>query len=412
MDTWQEIFASLLRHKLRMLLTAFGVFWGIFMLTVLLGVGKGFENGVYRQFSRSSTNLVTLWGMSTRVPYKGLKPGRWIRLTNADLEAIRQQIPEVQYLNANMGLGGDFAVSYKQKQGSFRVQGVLADFLRIQYREMVKGRFLNVQDLQDNRKVAVIGKRVYDVLFSKVEPLGAYIHIKGVLFQVIGVFDVTGFGSNERATEQIYIPLSTLQRTFNLGERVGSFQIVAEPNVPVPVVESKVKTVLKQRHSVAPEDDRAIGSWDGSEYFRKFQNLFQGIKIFLWIIGTGTLLAGIVGVSNVMLIIVKERTREIGLRKALGATPFSIISLIIQEAVFLTAVSGYSGLVVSVATLEGVTALMAKTGVQNEFFSQPQVDLSLALFALLILIIAGTIAGFIPARAAARINPIEALRSE
>lgn len=412
LDKWQEIFTTLRRHKLRTLLTAFGVFWGIFILTLLLGVGKGLENGVYSNFSRSATNRVNLWGRRTRLPYKGLNAGRSIRLTNDDIEAIRNTLPEARYVNANLWLWGEYSVNYKNKSGSFSVQGVLPEYLQAYYRQIIQGRFLAVPDIEAWRKVAVIGKRVAQVLFGKEDSLGKYITIKSVTFQVVGIFDAVGFGSSERDTEQIYIPLTTLQGTFSQGEYIGSLNIIVDPDVPVSTVQEKATDLLKRRHIVAPDDNRAIGSWDASKEFQQLQALFRGIRIFLWIVGTGTLVAGIVGVSNIMLIIVKERTREFGIRKALGATPFSVISLIIQEAIFLTAISGYLGLVASVGLLEGVSYLMERFDLQSEFFSHPEVDFPVALTALGILVIAGSLAGFIPAQSAVKINPIEALRSE
>lgn len=411
-DKWQEIFSSLGRHKLRTLLTAFGVFWGIFMLTLLLGVGKGLENGVYDQFSRSAINRANFWGNSTKLPYRGLKAGRWIRLTNGDIDAIWEHVPEATAINASMGLWGEYAVNVGAQSGAFSVEGVLPDYLHAFYREIIDGRFVNARDIQENRKVTVIGKRARDILFGQHDPIGRYVSIKGILFTVVGVFDVAGFGENERATERLYVPITALQRTFQQGDYVWSIHVIVDPEMPVETTQNRITNLLKRRHVVAPNDDRAIGSWDSSEQFEKFQNLFKGIRIFLWIVGTGTLIAGVVGVSNIMLIIVKERTREFGIRKALGATPFSIVSLIIQEAVFLTGLSGYLGLVASVASLEGVTYAMEKFGLQNEFFSRPEVELSIAATAIVILILAGALAGFIPARSAVNINPIEALRSE
>ncbi len=410
-DKWQEIFTSLQRHKLRTLLTAFGVFWGILMLVLLLGVGKGLENGINSKFSSSAVNRFNLWGRKTRLPYKGLNPGRWIQFTIDDIKAIRQHIPEADYVNATIYLWSS-TVNYKNKQGSFPVQGDFPDFLHVRYLNITQGRFLNGQDIEAKRKVAVIGQQVKQVLFDEENPVGKYINIQNVFFYVVGVFDVTGFGNKERDTERIHIPLTALQQTFNRGDAIRSISVVVEKDMPVEAIEKKTKEFLKRRHSVAPDDDRAIGSWNAGEEFEKLQALFQGIRIFLWFVGTGTIIAGIVGVSNIMLIIVKERTREIGIRKALGATPFSIISLILQETIFLTAISGYTGLVAGVAILEGVSYLMEKFGLQSEFFSNPEIEFPIAIMATMILVLTGTLAGFIPARSAVKVNPIEALRSE
>ena len=411
LDKWQEISNSIQRHKLRTALTAFGVFWGIFMLVLLLGAGNGLENGVYSQFRRAATNRLGLWGGQTQFSYKGLNKGRRITLTTGDIEALRQNLPEAQYVTGSMGLWGQYAINYQNQSGSFPVQGVQPEFLHVRYLE-IRGRFVNLPDVAEKRKVAVIGLRVEKVLFGKADAIGKYLTIKGVLFQVVGVFDVTGFGSNERDTERIYIPLTTLQQAFNQGADVWNVTVVGEPTVVVSAIEPKAKHILKRRHVVAPEDDRAIGSWDASQEFRKLQELFRGIEIFMWIVGVGTIIAGVVGISNIMLIIVKERTREIGIRKALGATPFAIISLILQEAIFITTLAGYLGLVVSVGFLEGVSYLMERFEIRSEYFSQAEIGFSTALAATLILILAGLAAGFIPARSAARINPIEALRGE
>ncbi len=411
-DKWQEIFNSLQRHKLRSLLTAFGVFWGIFMLVLLLGAGKGLENGVYSQFSRSAINRFTVWGRRTRLPYKGLNAGRQIQLSTADVEAIRQNIPEAKYVNGSTSLWGDYTVSHKNKNGAFPVRGTLPEFRHVRYLKLPQGRFLNAQDIEARRKVVVIGRQVEKVLFGMENPVGKYLNIKGVFFHVVGVFDVTGFGNTERDTEQMYIPLTTLQQTFNQGNYIRSLSVVVDQNVVVSAIEKKTKVLLQKRHAIAPEDDKALGSWNAGEEFEKLQALFRGIRIFLWIVGTGTIIAGIIGVSNIMLIIVKERTREIGIRKALGATPFSIISLILQEAIFITSISGYMGLVAGVAILESASYFMEKLGLQSEFFSHPEIEFPIAITATLILVLAGTLAGFIPARSAVKINPIEALRSE
>jgi putative ABC transport system permease protein len=411
LDKWEEIFATMRQHKLRTVLTAFGVFWGIFLLVMLLGIGKGIENGVFLEFSDSATNSLDVWSEETSVMYQGLPPKRSIHLTNQDIKVIRQTVPKVQYINANAYLPDAATIRYHKRAGSFPVQGVLPEFIR--FRSLiVKGRFLNLGDMTAMRKVAVIGKQVAQVLFDAVEPMGKYISIDGSLFQVIGLFDIDSFDSDERATERIYIPLATLQYLFNNRDYVDSLDIVVDPKIPVPKVKKRVMRLLRRRHLISPNDISAISAWDASETFIKLQKLFQGVRIFLWMVGIGTLLAGIVGVSNIMLIVVKERTREIGLRKALGATPFSIVGLVVQEAIFITALSGYSGLVAGVGVLEGISYLMEKLNIQTALFARPGIKMPVALGAIVILTIAGTVAGFIPAVNAVKINPIEALRSE
>ncbi len=412
LDKWQEIFTSLGRHKLRTLLTAFGVFWGIFMLVVLLGVGKGLERGVYLEFRGVATNSFFLWGGLTSLPYKGLNPGRYIQFTLEDLDVIRQQVSEAENINANAYLWGDNTISYRDKSGSFSAQGSLPDLLQIDSLRVEAGRFLNQRDIQDKRKVIVIGNRVKEVLFGDAEPLGAYVNMNGVYFQVVGVFNVTSSGDDRDRTERVMVPLTTMQQAFSQGNRIRSFSIRVKAEVPASRIEEQVKTLLKARHKVAPEDLRAIGSWNMQKEFRKIQQLFHGITAFIWLVGTGTIVAGIVGVSNIMLIIVKERTREIGIRKALGATPLSIVSLILQESIFMTATSGYFGLVAGVGLIEGVNYAMQTFHIETTYFSNPEVEFRMALTALVVLILTGALAGLIPARKAAAIRPIEALRSE
>ena len=412
-DKWQEIFTTIQRHKLRTLLTAFGVFWGIFMLVLLLGVGKGLEKGVYREFRGIATNSFFVWGGRTSIPYKGLNPGRYVRFINADINLIRNTIPEAKYINANVSLWGEFSINYGEKSGSFSVQGCLPDLIHIEPVQIPLGRFVNLRDVDEKRKTVVIGQRVQEVLFGSEDPLGKYIDIKGVFFQVVGVFKVRSSGGQGRdQTERLYAPITSLQQAFNLGDRIWSMSIGVEEHVSASVVQEKVLGLLKSRHKVSPNDKRAIGSWNMEEEFRKIQNLFSGITAFIWLVGTGTIIAGIVGVSNIMLIIVKERTREIGIRKALGATPLSIISLILEESIFITAVSGYMGLVTGVGVIESISYFMKKFAIQTTYFSNPEVEFNVAITATLLLVVTGAIAGLIPARKAATINPIEALKSE
>lgn len=409
-DKWQEIFDSLRRHKLRTLLTAFGVFWGIFMLIALLAAGRGIEKGVYSDFGNFAKNSVFIWTERTQLPYKGFKPGRWIRLTMDDVTAICMTIPEAKYIAAQVYLG-DSSVSFQEKSGTFTVMGVNAESVHLESPNLIEGRFLNIPDEENARKVAVIGSTVKMTLFAMEAAQRKYITIRGVFFQVIGVFEPTQPGS-EQAGEAIYIPITTAQRTFLRGDMIHDIALVAESHIPASVVETKVKDLLKLRHKVAPEDSRAIGSWNAEKQFGEIQSLFRGIRIFTWVIGAATIVAGIVGVSNIMLIIVKERTREIGIRKAIGATPFSIISLILQESVTLTAVSGYIGLVSSVGLIELASYLMDRFHLQSTFFTNPEIDFRTAILATIVLVVTGALAGLIPARTAARINPIEALRSE
>lgn len=408
-DKWLEIFDSIWRHKLRTLLTAFGVFWGIFMLILLLAAGRGIEKGVYADFGTFAKNSVWVWTERTQLPYKGLNPGRRIRLTIDDLDLVRETVPDVRYVATQTYLG-DSPVTYQEKEGTFLVLGTNPEAYHLNSPK-IQGRFLNIPDYELKRKTAVIGTRVRQILFGAENPIGHNISIRGVFFQVVGIFEATG-PEDQQDPETIYIPITALQQTFNRGNRIWGMALIAEDNVPASSVEAQVKDLLKRRHRVHPDDQRAIGSWNAEKEFGQIQGLFRGIRIFSWIVGAGTIVAGIVGVSNIMLIIVKERTREIGVRKALGATPFSIISLILQESIFITAVSGYTGLVVSVGLIELAGYLMDRFNLQSTYFNNPEINFTAAVTATVILVITGALAGFIPARTAARINPIEALRSE
>ncbi len=417
LDRWQEIYHVLKSNKLRTFLTAFGVFWGIFMLVIMLGSGNGLENSVSRNFADMATNSVFIWTQQTTVPYKGFPRGRRFSYDNDDATALRNSIPEIKYLAPRIR-GGDFFASDNVmrglKAGSFSIMGEYPEYFLIDPLYISEGRLINDLDIQDKRKVVVIGTRVKELLFSKDEDaLGEYIQVQGVYFKVVGIFKSKRNGEQaERENQNIYMPFTTLQKTYNYGNRVGFFGITTKDGISVSVVEEKAIEILKQRHGVAPIDDRAIGHFNLEQEFRKFQGLFMGIRVLVWIVGIGTLIAGIIGVSNIMLVVVKERTKEIGIQRALGAVPLKIISQIITEAVVLTTFAGYFGLVVGVGLLELVNFAMESSGTDTEMFYQPGVDFRVAMIALTILVFSGAFAGFIPARRAVAVKPIDALRYE
>ena len=412
LDKWTEIWATIRRHKLRTGLTMFGVFWGIFMLILLLGAGKGLENGAMKNFNVAK-NAVFLWSQRTSIPYKGMKPGRFIQFTNDDITAIRQNIPEVDVIAPSNGMWGTYQVQYQTKSSAFEVRGEYPEFLKVKPNDIPQGRFINMRDIAEKRKVAIIGIRVQELLFGKDDPIGKYINIKGAFFQVVGVAKSRATGSNAMDDAQkIYIPHSAMQQTFNQINKVGFFQLTPKPGVPASYIEQKVKELLAQRHSVSPNDLKAFGSANVEERFKEMQMLFTAIRIFSWVVAIGTIIAGIIGVGNIMLIVVKERTKEIGVRKALGATPWSVISLIIQESVVITAVAGYMGLLAGTGFIALISYLMDKYQAQGDFFSNPEVNLTVALYAMAVLVLTGTLAGLIPAARAAAINPVEALRDE
>jgi putative ABC transport system permease protein len=410
LDKWQEILSTMQKNKLRTFLTAFGVFWGIFMLVLLLGAGKGMQNGVEGEFGAFATNSLWIWNGRTSMPYNGLQPGRQVNFKDEDLAAIGRETKGIEIVAPRNWLNGEYTLSYKTKNGSFRVLGTSPDYFSIDVVNLTQGRLLNRNDMFETRKVVVIGNRVKEVLFGEKEAIGEYINIKGVFFQVVGIFKKEG--NNGRFEERAFIPFTVYQTVFNPSRGVHNIALTAKSGTPAKELEEQVKLILAKRHRFDPKDEQAIGTNNNEENFKRFQGLFSAIRMFVWVVGIGTLIAGIVGVSNIMLIIVKERTKEIGVRKAIGATPISIISLIIQESVVITAVSGYLGLLAGVGLLDGIRYLIDSTGAELPYFTRPEVDLEVALAATIILVIAGALAGLIPAIKAAKIKPIEALRAD
>jgi putative ABC transport system permease protein len=418
-DRWQEIFHTLKKNKLRTFMTAFGVFWGIFMLIIMLGSGAGLEHGVTSGMGNFATNSVFVWAQQTSMPYKGFPKGRGFNFRNDDIFALKENIPEIKYLAPKIqgwsaGDGTNNTVR-KSKSGAFSILGEYPDWNLIDPMDVFKGRFLNKLDIEAKRKVAVIGTRVQELLFEPDEdPIGEYIRIQGVYFLVVGVFKPlnTNINFGGEKEQSIYIPFTTLQKTYNLGDIVYWFSITSRDDVPASVVEEKAIKLLAQRHTVHPDDQEAFGHFNLEEEFNQMKGLFQGIAGLIWLVGIGTLLAGVIGISNIMLVIVKERTGEIGIQRALGATPLYIMTQIVLESVFLTSIAGYFGLVVGVGLLELINYAMLEFGMDNEMFQRPEVDFNVAVWSLVILIISGAIAGLIPARRAVRIKPIDALRDE
>jgi len=411
-DSWQEILNTIQKHKLRTALTALGVFWGIFMLIFVLGMGTGLENGAFRNFGDRAKNILIVWPSRTTKPYQGLQPGRRPEFRLEDIRAIQQNIPEVEDIAPRLSMNST-PVYYKDIGDQYEIRGELPAMIKVEALQVHKGRYLNSRDIEENRKVAVVGKRTAEVLFGEEECIGQFIRISGVEFRVVGTFGPLQVKPwTESDLEAVVIPLTAMYRTFGTGERVDYFVCSAAPNVSVSKLEPKVQALLKRRHRVAPDDPRGIGGFNLEEEYQSVVNVFAGIKAFLWFVGIGTLLAGIVGVSNIMLITVKERTKEIGIRKALGATPGSIISMVLTESVLITSVSGYIGLIAGTFIIGAINYIMVANNIEVDNFYNPQVNLTVGLSAVALLITAGLIAGLIPARHAARVNPVVALKDE
>ena len=413
-DSWQEIFATIRKNKLRTALTMLGVGWGIFMLVIMLGCGSGLRNGVLRGFEGIAVNSMFIWTQSTTKPYKGLKAGRNFLYNNADIASLKQ-INEVDIVCPRLILDGFRQTSNivrGLKTGSFQTVGDYPDVFKLVKFNLTRGRLLNEKDITDKRKVCVIGKRVREVLFKKnEEPIGQYVRISGVYFMVIGVTSpVMSGGEGQEQAQLINVPFTTFQKTFNANDKVHVFICKAREGFTAEEAEKKVVAALKYNHKISPDDKVAIGHWNAGKEFGKLQGLFGGIEALIWIVGIGTLLAGVIGISNIMLIVIKERTKEIGVKRALGATPSNIILQILLEASVLTSIAGYSGLTVGIYVLEGLNKLIGDNS--DAMFTNPTVDMNIAIKALTVIIIGGLIAGFIPAKRAVSIHPVEALRTE
>ena len=407
LDTWREILDTIRANKLRTFLTAFSVAWGIFMLIVLLGSGQGLAHGVEYQFRDGAINSIWVFPGQTSVPYKGLAPGRRVQLTNDDREELRTAEGGVDHITSRFYISGSLRVRYKKETTTFDVRCVHPDHLYLEKTIITEGRFLDALDLAEYRKVAVIGVRVKDALFKSEPALGKNIEVNGIAFRVVGLFTDEG-GENEQ--EKIYLPITTAQRAFGGANRVAMIMMTTG-DTPVAETEGMAKDVKRRiaaRHAFSSDDPRAVFVNNNNEEFACVSSLLAAIRIFVWIVGIGTILAGVVGVSNIMMITVRERTREIGVRKALGATPWSVVGLILQESVLITSIAGYVGLVLGIAVLEAG----AKSISGADYFKNPEVDLTVAVEATILLIVAGLAAGFIPARRAAAIRPVEALRTE
>jgi putative ABC transport system permease protein len=413
-DKWMEVFQVLGKNPFRTAATAFGVMWGILMLIIMMGAGTGLENGVKANFSKT-TNCMFVWSQTTSKPHGGFKQGRRPELTLQDVQSLKAAIPEMDLISPRNQLGGYRGTNNTTRglrTGVFQIYGDTPSQWLIVPRPIVAGRFINQSDMDEQRKVCVIGTRVVNELFEAGEdPIGEYIKIKGINFQVVGVYRTNRTGEQaEEETKNIFIPFSTFQKAFNYGDRVGWFSITAKDGYLVSDLESKVLQHLKIRHRVHPDDNRAFGYYNSQKEYMQMNGVFSGIRFLAWFVGVLTLVAGVIGVSNIMLVIVKERTREIGVRKALGATPWNIVSQVLMEALLLAGVAGASGVILGVWAMEGLNTALA--GTEGGNFKNPGVDFQVVLSALLILVVCGTLAGLIPAIRAVQVKPVEALKDE
>ena len=410
-ENWQEIFETMGKNKLQTFLTMVSVFFGIFILVILVGFSSGIEKGVKSQFEEDATNRISIRTRRTTKSYKGLNPGRLIQLRNNDFNEINEKYEEnIEYKTSLFSIWRGQVV-YKGEIGNYRVEGAYPDQQFIENESMVSGRFLNNKDIDELKKVAVIGNQIKEDIFKDIDPIGEYIEISGINFKIIGVYTDPG-GTREES--RVFIPLTTAQQAFNAADKVRSLAYTVKMSdgfdeavaLSMAMTES-LENDIKSKHIISPNDRSAVRVNNTLEEAKKIYSLIATISYVFWFVGIDTIIAGVVGVSNIMLIVVKERTKEIGIRKALGALPNSIIGMILQESIFITAFAGFLGLFAGVGLLELVSPM-----VNSDFIKAPQVDFKTAIITVIILIIAGGFAGFIPARRAAKIRPIEALRDE
>lgn len=415
LDRWNEIMQTITRNRTRSILTAFGVFWGVFMLIMLTGGGGALEKFIKRNMDGVATNSCVIWSGRTSEAYKGFRKNRAWNINNRDVEIIQDRVKGFDAISPVL-YGGwsvrDNNVVRGDKKGTFRVQGMNANYNKINRQKMMFGRYINDIDVMENRKVCVIGTRVYETLFTAGEdPVGQSISVDGIYYKVAGVgngSDNLSFNGDPRET--ISIPFTTMQQLYHFGDRIDALFATSQPNIAMSEVQQQIETILKSNHSIAPNDRQAVTAFNLEMLFRQVDGLFLGVKILAWIVGLGTLFAGIIGVSNIMMVTVRERTQEIGVRRALGASPLSIMSQIMSESFTITAIAGFLGISFGVLGLQMVDlgTGVGAGGAEGLF----QIDFMLAAIAALIIIMLGTFAGLGPAFRAMKIKPIEALSEE
>jgi len=417
-DKWNEILEALTANTFRTILTAFGVFWGIFILVILLAAGNGLENGVKKGFDGIATNTMFMWSQTTSKPFKGLPATRQFDFKNVDVTALKENFPDLLYVSPRNQLGGFEGannVVRGTKTAAYTIYGDYPELIKQESMDIIKGRFVNQQDIVLKRKVAVIGQGVISEMYEKAEEvIGTYIKINGVNFMVVGVYNSKSRnnGDAESAQKNIFMPFTTFQQAFNYGDTVGWMALTANDDASITELKPKILDFMKSRHSIHPQDYRAIGNFDLFQEFSKIQGLFLILRFIAYFVGTLVLLSGVIGISNIMLIVVKERTKEIGIRRALGATPGAIRSQILSEAIFLTIIAGMFGIALATGLLAVLNMVLESMPSEGMMFANPSVDLTVVFIALFILIGSGLLAGLIPAQTAINVKPVDALRTE
>ncbi len=417
-DSWTEIIEALSSNWFRTVLTAFGVLWGIFILVILLAAGNGLENGIKQGFGGMATNSMFMWTQTASKPYKGLPKGRRYNFKTDDVEAIKQEVPGLRFVSPRNQLGGFRGGNNVVRgllTGAFNVYGDYPEIIQQQPMDITSGRFISYSDINEKRKVAIIGSGVVKILYEPGEEvIGSYIKINSVNFMVIGTYKKKGNsnGDPEEQQKEIYIPFTAFSQAFNMADIVGWMAITAQDGWTITELKDQIFDVIKSRHSIHPDDDRAVGNFDLYQEYSKINGLFTALNFVAYFVGILVLLSGIIGISNIMLIVVKERTKEIGIRRALGATPWGIRSQILLESIFLTIISGMAGIILATAVLALVNYKLSGMDTSQMMFVNPSVNIGVVAIALTILIVSGLLAGLIPAQNAIKVKPVEALRIE
>ncbi len=415
-DRWNEILEVLTANWIRTLLTAFGVFWGIFILILLLAAGKGLENGIKNDFGDIATNTMFMWTQTVTKSYQGMAKGRRFSYRLQDVEDIWNNVDNLRFVSPRNQIGGwrgAANVIRGIETGAFDVYGDYPEIIKQEPMDIVEGRFINHSDIDDKRKVAIIGQGVKSSLYEKGEDiLGTYIKINGVNFMVIGSYKKKASGGDsEEQQKQIFVPFTSFSQAFNRGDKVGWMAITAKDGTPITEIKSQIFDIVKKNHKIHPEDNRAVGHFDLYEQYNRVESLFMALKVIAYFVGTLVLLSGVIGVSNIMLIVVKERTKEIGIRRAVGATPAKIRAQILTESVFLTIIAGMAGIAFGAFLIYGINYALDMVD-PIDMFANPSVNLGVITTALVILVGSGLLAGMIPAQTAIKLKPVDALRSE
>ena len=410
LDSYREILDTLTRNKSRSFLTGFGIFWGVFMLVALIGGGQGLKELLSNNFAGFATNSALVWSQPTTKPFKGFRKGREWVMEYKDVERLKAQVPELDVVSPMVSRWGNSAV-YGDKRNSCHMSGVMPDYAKVMEPKMFYGRYLNDMDVMQRRKVCVISKKVYKELFpGGGDPCGKQIRVDSVYYRVVGVdYKEGGINLNGRSDEAVTVPITLMQQTYNMGNQVHIMCVTAKPGITMSSIAGKIRQVVARAHTVDPTDEQGIMVFNTELLFSMVDNLFKGVNFLIWLVGLGTLLAGAIGVSNIMMVTVRERTTEIGIRRAIGATPRTILSQIISESIVLTLVAGMSGILFAVAILQMLELGNTEEGILKAHF---QVPFWTAIFAALIISLMGVLAGLAPAWRAMSIKPVDAMRDE